>query len=69
MSSIRSDNKIHEAACINSEMLRQADLATATTAAQVKAVDVSHYRRVIASCKANGLPYNEFNFALKTLGQ
>jgi hypothetical protein len=68
MSSIRSDNKIHEAACINSEMLRQADMATATTAAQVKAADVAHYRRVIASAKLNGLPFVEFTRALMDLG-
>jgi hypothetical protein len=69
MSSIRSDNKIHEAACINSEMLmRQSAMDTATTAAQVKAADVSHYRRIISSCKLNGLPFNEFTRALMDLG-
>jgi hypothetical protein len=69
MPSIRSDNRVHESACASAEMQRQASMATATTAAQVSAVDIAFYRAIIASCKLNGLPYNEFNFALKTLGQ
>jgi hypothetical protein len=27
-----------------------------------------HYRRVIASCKANGLPFSNFTYALIDLG-
>jgi hypothetical protein len=70
MSSIQHDNKIHQAACGIAESNRQAVVnAAGTSAAAVKAAEVAFYRAVIVSCKANGLPYNEFNFALKTLGQ
>jgi hypothetical protein len=65
---VRSDHKAHESACANAEMLRQSAMSTATTAAQVKAVDVSFYRAVIASCKLNGLPFNNFTQALMDLG-
>jgi hypothetical protein len=68
LSIIRSDNRAHEAACADSEQQRQAAMSTAVTAAQVAAVDIAHYRRIIASCKLNGLPFSEFSFALKTLG-
>lgn len=68
MSIITSENKAHAAACIESEMQRQAAMATASTAAQVKAVDIAHYRRVIASCKLNGLPYSNVSEALEFLG-
>jgi hypothetical protein len=68
MSVITSENKIHAAACADSEMQRQAAMATATTAAQVAAVDIAHYRRIIASCKLNNLPFSNFTQALINLG-
>jgi hypothetical protein len=68
MSVINSENKIHAAACLDSEGQRQAAMATATTAAQVAAVDIAHYRRIIASCKLNGLPSSNFTQALFNLG-
>jgi hypothetical protein len=67
---ISHENKIHEKACSIAEMNRQAVVnAAGSSAAAVKAADVAFYVAVIASCKTNGLPFNEFNFALKTLGQ
>ena len=45
MSVISSEHRAHAATCANSEMLRQAAMATATTVAQVQAVDIAHYRR------------------------
>jgi hypothetical protein len=68
MSIIKSGHTVHDAACADSEMQRQAAMATASTAAQVAAVDIAHYRRIIASCKLNGLPFNNFTHALWTLG-
>jgi hypothetical protein len=60
MSSIRSDNKIHEAACSIAESNRQAVVAAAgSSAAAVIAADVAFYRAVIVSCKANNLPFND----------
>ena len=64
MSVIKSENKTHEATCTNSEMLRQAAMSTATTVAQVKAADIAHYRRVIASCVTNNLPFSNFTYAV-----
>jgi hypothetical protein len=68
MSVITSENKTHAATCIDSEMQRQAAMSTAVTAAQVAAVDIAHYRRIIASCKLNGLPFSNFTQALINLG-
>jgi hypothetical protein len=68
MTSINSTNRVHQAACDNSEMLRQAAMATAITAAQVRAVDIAHYRRIVASCVANGLPFSNFTECLIELG-
>jgi N-acetylglutamate synthase/N-acetylornithine aminotransferase len=65
---IRSENKAHEAACIFSEMQRQAAMATAFTTAAVKSADIAHYRRIIASAKLNGVPYGVFVEALEFLG-
>jgi hypothetical protein len=65
---IRSDNKIHEAACLSAELARQNAMATATTTAQVAAADIAFYRSVISSCKTNGLPFNNFTHALWCLG-
>jgi hypothetical protein len=68
MAIIQSENKAHAATCVDSEMQRQAAMATATTVAQVQAVDIAHYRRIIASCKSNGLPFSNFTQALINLG-
>jgi hypothetical protein len=65
---IKTGLAVHDAACSDSEMQRQAPMATASTAAQVAAVDIAHYRRIIASCKLNGLPFNSFTHALWCLG-
>jgi hypothetical protein len=69
MSSIRSDNKIHEAACSTAESNRQAVIAAAgSSAAAVKAADVAFYRAVILSAKANNVPFVNFSQALFFLG-
>jgi hypothetical protein len=66
---IQHENKIHERACSIAESNRQAAVAAAgSSGAAVIAADVAFYRAVIVSCKANNLPFNEFSFALKTLG-
>jgi hypothetical protein len=69
MTSIFSTNKTHQAACDNSEMLRQAAIAAAGgSAAAIQTAEIAHYRRIIASCVANGLPYSNFTYALLALG-
>jgi hypothetical protein len=68
MSVIKSGNNSHDAACVSAELARQNAMATATTTAQIAAVDIAFYRAVIASCKLNGLPYSNFQHALWCLG-
>lgn len=68
MSVIQSTHAAHAAACVSSESQRQAAMATATTTAQLVAVEVAHLRRIVASCKTNGLPYGNFTEALTFLG-
>ncbi|MET4345508.1 hypothetical protein [Bradyrhizobium sp. RT9a] len=76
MAVIQSEHKIHASACIDSEMTRQAGVAaayaagggSAAVATAIRAAEVAHYRRIIASCKANGLPFNNFGDALRDLG-
>jgi hypothetical protein len=73
---IKSGHPVHDATCVGSENTRQNAVAaaiaagggSATVAAAVKAADVAFYRSVIASCKANGLPFNNFSHALWDLG-
>ena len=73
---IKSDNKIHEATCILSEMTRQSDVTasiaagggSSVVAAAIKAAEIVHYRRIIASCQANSLPFSNFTQALINLG-
>jgi hypothetical protein len=67
MSSIRSDNKTHEANCSIAESNRQAAAANGSPAA-LKASDIAFYRAVIASCQTNGLPFASFRQALIFLG-
>jgi hypothetical protein len=69
LSVIRSDHKIHEAACAIAESNRQATIAASgSTTSGCIAADVAFYRAVISSCKANGLPFSNFTQALINLG-
>jgi fatty acid/phospholipid biosynthesis enzyme len=76
MSMIKSENKTHTATCALSEALRQDGVAaavvanggSATVAAAVRTAEIAHYRRVVASALANGLPTQEFARALLDLG-
>ncbi|EIG56086.1 hypothetical protein Bra1253DRAFT_00694 [Bradyrhizobium sp. WSM1253] len=76
MAVIQSENKVHAGTCIDSEMNRQGAIAaayaagggSAAVAAAIKTAEIAHYRRIIASCKANSLPFNNFTVALLDLG-
>ena len=74
MSIMLSDHKIHQTTCNASETTRQADVAAAialggnAAVAAIKTAEIAHYRRVIASCTANGLPFGNFTQALINLG-
>jgi hypothetical protein len=69
MTSINSTNRTHQAACDNSESIRQAAVAAAGgSAAAIKTAEIAHYRRIISSCVANSLPYSNFVYALQSLG-
>jgi glycerate-2-kinase len=76
MSIIQSEHKAHRATCDLSEGTRQNDVAqailagggSAVVAAAVRAAEIAHYRRIIASCLANGLPSAQFGQALRDLG-
>jgi hypothetical protein len=65
MSSIRSDNKAHEASCAIAESNYQSAVAAANgTPGLLRAADVARYRAIIVSCKANNLPSIHFSQAL-----
>jgi hypothetical protein len=65
MPSIRSDNKVHEATCAVAEGTRQsAILAANGSASALRTAEQTFYRAVVASCKANGLPFVHFSEAL-----
>lgn len=76
MAVIQSENRTHAGTCVDSEMTRQGDIAaaraagggSAAIAAAIKTAEIAHYRRIIASCKANSLPFNNFTVALWDLG-
>jgi hypothetical protein len=76
MSIVQTENKAHAATCLDSEMTRQGAVSAAiaagggnaTVAAAVRTAEIAHYRRVIASCLANGLPSAQFTQALRDLG-
>jgi hypothetical protein len=74
MSSMLSDHKIHQATCNTSETTRQTDVAAAialggaAAVAAIKTAEIAHYRRVVASCLTNGLPFSNFSQALINLG-
>ena len=69
MSSIKTGHAVHDAACAIAESNRQAATAAAgSNAALVIAADVAFYRAVLASAKAQNLPYGNFTQALFWLG-
>jgi hypothetical protein len=76
MTSIYSTNKTHQATCDVSESSRQSAIAAAVAAgggstavaAAIKVAEIAHYRRIVASCVANGLPFSNFTEALIELG-
>jgi len=76
MSTVQSENKARALTCSLSEGTRQNDVAAAiragggnaTVAAAIKTAEIAHYRRIIASCAANGLPVVDFKQALRDLG-
>ena len=76
MTSIFSTNKTHQTACDVSESTRQSAIAAAVAAgggsaaiaAAIKVAEIAHYRRIIASCVANSLPFSNFTQALIELG-
>lgn len=73
---ITSTHKPHQDACDAAELARQNAVAAAYTAggssatlqAAVRTGEIAYYRAVIASAKANGLPFNNFTVALLALG-
>jgi hypothetical protein len=76
LSVIQSTHLAHAATCTDSEMNRQGAVAaaiaagggSATVAAAVRTAEIAYYRRVIASCLANGLQSAQFGQALRDLG-
>lgn len=76
MAVISSENRAHTVTCTDSEMNRQAAVAAAISAGggsvviatAIRTAEIAHYRRIIASCKANGLPFSNFGDALRDLG-
>jgi hypothetical protein len=73
---IEHTNRIHAATCSLSEGTRQADVASAilagggsaTVANSVRTAEIAYYRRIVASCVANGLQSAQFGQALRDLG-
>jgi hypothetical protein len=68
MSSIQSDNKVHERTCSILESNRQAAVAAANSPAAIKTAEITYYRSIIASCVTNNLPFSNFTQALINLG-
>jgi hypothetical protein len=76
MTSINSENKIHQATCDASESTRQSAVAaavaagggSAAVAAGIKVAEIGHYRRIVQSCVSNSLPFSNFTQALINLG-
>jgi hypothetical protein len=76
MSTIQSENKMHQSVANASEATRQTEAAKAKAAydgspaaypaydAAVKAADAAHFRRIIASCEANGIHAGVFRHGL-----
>jgi bifunctional pyridoxal-dependent enzyme with beta-cystathionase and maltose regulon repressor activities len=78
MSIIQSEKSAHQTTCNLSEATRQSDFAAATKSfnlggtqaaldAALKAADAAHFRRVIASCVANGVDAGVFRHGLHDL--
>jgi hypothetical protein len=73
---IQHPNKTHESAANLAEMTRQGAVSAAVAAggsnavvlAAIKAVELTFYRAVVASCVANGLQSAQFGQALRDLG-
>ena len=79
MSIVPSENRTHNSAAANSEMLLQVEVANARAtfnaggtsaafAAAAKTTDIAHYRRLRASAIANGLSPADATMALRSLG-
>jgi hypothetical protein len=74
MSIVQHENSAHALTCNLSEGTRQSDVAAAQArggsmeAEAIRTAEIAHYRRVIASCEANGLPFVDFKPALRDLG-
>lgn len=72
---IRHENKAHEKAANDAEMLRQGAVSAAiaaggsgtTVQAAVSAAEASYYRSVIASCVANNIPSSGWREGLHNL--
>lgn len=68
-----SENRAHQTTCNASEMTRQVDVAAAialggdAAVAAIKTVEIAHYRRIVASCISNNLPYSNYTQALINL--
>ena len=67
MSSIKTGNLAHDSACAIAESIRQGAVAGASQAA-IKTAEIAFYRSIIASCRAQGLPFSNFSAALRDLG-
>ena len=78
MSTIQSEKSAHQTTSNLSEATRQADFAAATKAfnlggtqaaynAALQTADAAHFRRVIASCVANGVDAGVFRQGLHDL--
>lgn len=73
---ITSTHKPHQDACDAAELARQNGIAAAIAAgggsaaiqAAIKSAEVTYYRGIIASAKANNLPFSNFTVALFALG-
>jgi hypothetical protein len=76
MAIIPHSNATHAATCALSEGTLQTAISqaiaagggSATVAAAVRTAEIANLRRIVASCVANGLPYNQFNEALRFMG-
>lgn len=73
---IQHPNKSHESSSVVAESSRQSAVAAAKAAgggsdvvqAAIKTAEISYYRSLIASAKANGQPYASFLQTLTWLG-
>ena len=75
MAVIQHTNAVHAASCVAAEGVRQSAVAAAKSAGSSAAIqaavvtgEIAYYQSVIASAKAQGLPYAQFLEALRSLG-